>query len=94
MRGDTDAQVAERDRIASELAELDEKHLNLKRELAEIARKAEEAAGNAEGLSQLKIETEQLTEAKHMNDRMISETKKRFTVIEDIISMQEQSDIV
>jgi uncharacterized protein (DUF3084 family) len=93
MGGDIDALTAERDRIESELARLDERQATLEKERAEITRKTEAAAGDTETLAQLKIETEQMVEAKHTNDRLIAQTKKRLAEVEEIIGMQEQSDM-
>lgn len=87
------ALTGERDRIVSEYRKLEGRLETLDNELAEMARKTEAAAGDMETLAQLKIETEQLAEAKHMIDRQIVQTKKRLTVIEKVIAMQIQSDM-
>ena len=93
MRGDTDALSAERDRIESELAQLNERQVALDKERAETTRKTEAAAGDTEILAQLKIEAEQAAEAKRMNDRLIAQTAKRLVEVRKVIAMQEQSDI-
>ena len=94
MREDTDAYTAECNRIKSELVKLDEKQVNLEKERTEIAKKAEEVTGDTETLAQLKIETEQVAEAKRQNDRLIKQTEKRLMEVEKVISMQIDSDIV
>jgi hypothetical protein len=94
MRGDADAFIAERDRIESELVELDERQVSLEKERAEITRKAETTTGDTESLAQLKIETEQVAEAQRQNDRLIDQKTKRLTEVERTIAMLKQSDIV
>ena len=93
MSGDTDAFVAERDRIKSELAKLDKDNMSLENERAEIARKAKGATGDTETLSQLEIETEQMAEAKRKKDRLIKQATKRLMEVEGVIAMQIQSDM-
>jgi hypothetical protein len=93
MSGDTDAFVAERDRIKSELAKLDKNNMSLENERAEIAQKAKGATGDTETLSQLEIETEQMAEAKRKNDRLIKQATKRLMEVEGVIAMQIQSDM-
>jgi hypothetical protein len=92
--GDIDALTGERDRIVSEFHGLEGKLETLEKEQAEIVRKTEVAAGNTETLARLKIETDQMTEAKRMIDRQIVEKKKRLGELNKIISMQEQSDFI
>jgi hypothetical protein len=94
MRGDTDAFIAERDRIKSELVELNERQVSLEKERAEITQKAETTTGDTATLAQLKIETEQVAEAKRQNDWLINQTTKRLTEVERSITMLIQSDIV
>ena len=94
MRGDTKNLVADRDRIASELIELEKRLVSLENERAEITRKAETATGDTEALAQLKIESEQLAEAMRRNDRLIDQATKRLTDVEGAIAMLEQSDMV
>lgn len=91
--GDIDALTAERDRLEGELRELEGKQAVLENERAEIGRKTEAAAGDAETLAQIKIETEQMAEAQHTNDRIMALTKKRLAEIEETIGMQIQSDL-
>ncbi len=93
MSGDTAAFVAERERIKSELAKLDKNNMSLENERAEIARKAKEATGDTETLSQLEIETEQMAEAKRKNDRLIKQATKRLMEVKGVIAMQIQSDM-
>ena len=94
MRGDADAFIVERDRIERELAELKVKQASLEKERAQVARNAETAAGNTEALALLKIETEQMAEAKRQNDRLIDLTTKRLMDVEKNIAMLKQSDII
>jgi hypothetical protein len=94
MSGDTDAFVAERDRIKSELAKLEKDNTSLEKERAEIARKSEGATGDTGTLSQLEIETEQMAEAKRKNDRLIKQATKRLMEVEGVIAMQVQSDMI
>ncbi len=94
MRGDADTLIAERDRIESELTKLEKRQADLEKERAEITLKSETATGNTETLAQLKIETEQVAEAKRQNDRLIDQTTKRYKELESTILMLKQSDIV
>jgi len=91
--GDIDALTGERDRIVSEFRGLEGRLETLEKEQAEIVRKTEVAAGNTKTLDQLKIETEQMTEAKRMLDRQIVQKKKRLAEVSKVISMQVQSDM-
>ena len=61
------------------------------KERAEINRKTEAAASDTETQAQLKIEAEQMAEAKRTNDRPIAQTKKRLAEVEEpeIIGMLE-----
>ncbi len=93
MSGDTDAFVAERDRIKSELAKLEKDNTSLEKERAEIARKSEGATGDTGTLSQLEIETEQMAEAKRKNDRLIKQATKRLMEVVGVITMQVESDM-
>jgi hypothetical protein len=77
--GDIDALTAERDRLEGELRELEGKQAVLE--------------NDAETLAQIKIETEQMVEAQHTNDRIMARTKKRLAEIEETIGMQIQSDL-
>lgn len=91
--GDVDALNGERDRMASEFRKLEQKWESLENDRTELIQKTKAAAGNLEALAQLKIETEQVAEAKRMVDRQIAQTKKRLKEVEKIIAMQVQSDM-
>ena len=91
--GDVDALNGERDRMASEFRKLEQKWESLENDRTELNQKTKAAAGNLEALAQLKIETEQVAEAKRMVDRQIAQTKKRLKEVEKIIAMQVQSDM-
>ncbi len=90
---DVDALTGECDRIESELRRLEGRQETLEKEQAEIIQKTETAAGDIEILAQLKIETNQVVEAKRMNDRLLAQTKKKLVDLEKIIAMQRQSDM-
>ncbi len=85
------ALTGERNRIASEFHDLEFKQQALENDRAMIAQKIEAAAGDVKTLSQLKIKTEQMTEAKRMIDRQIVQTRKQLTEIDKVIAMQIQS---
>ena len=91
--GDVDALNGERDRMASEFRKLEQKWESLENDRTELIQKTKAAAGNLEALAKLKIETEQVAEAKRMVDRQIAQTKKRLKEVEKIIAMQVQSDM-
>jgi hypothetical protein len=91
--GDIDALTGERDRIVSEFRGLEGRLETLEKEQAEMVGKTDEAAGDTKTLARLKIEAEQLTEAKRMLDRQIGQKKKRLAEVNHIISMQVQSDM-
>ncbi len=91
--GDIDALMAERDRIGSEVRRLDGRQETLENERVKVARKTEAAEGDMETLAQLKIETDQLAEAKRMNDRLVAQATKRLVEVENMIEMQRQSDM-
>ncbi len=91
--GDIDALMAERDRIGSEVRRLDGRQETLENERAEMVRKTEAAEGDMETLAQLKIETDQLAEAKRMNDRLVAQATTRLVEVENMIEMQRQSDM-
>lgn len=91
--GDIDALVAERDHLESEFRRLEEKQEILEKEQTEINRQTEAAAGDTEALARIKIETEQMAEAKHANDRLMAQTKERLSELDEIIDMQRQSDM-
>jgi hypothetical protein len=80
-------------RAETELRRFEERGKTLERECDQIVRKTEAAAGDAETLAQLKIETEQVAEAKRENDRLIAEATKRIEEFEYTIEMQRQSDM-
>jgi len=90
---DIDALTAERDRIVSEFRALEGKLEILEKEQAEIVRKTEATAGDTETQAKLKIETEQITETKHLFDQQIVQKKKRLAEVNKIIAMQAQSDM-
>jgi len=90
---DVDALTGECDRIESELRRLEGRQETLEKEQAEMVGKTDEAAGDTKTLARLKIEAEQLTEAKRMLDRQIGQKKKRLGELNKIISMQVQSDM-
>jgi hypothetical protein len=94
MIGDSDGFVVERDRIKNELVELNKRRASLDEEQADIARKAETTTGDTATMAQLKIETEQVAEAKSQNDRLIDQATKRLKEVENTIFMQKQSDII
>jgi hypothetical protein len=85
--------MAERDRIESELRGFEDRQGALEKERAEISRRTEAAAGDSGTLAQLKIELDQLAEAKREIDHSVSVTTKRLEEIESVIAMQEQSDM-
>lgn len=85
--------TGERDRIQSEFRKLEVRQQALENDRTMIAQKIEAAAGDGKTLSQLKIKTEQMTEAKRMIDRQVVQTKRRLTEVEKIIAMQIQSDM-
>ncbi len=91
--GDVDALTGECDRIESEFRRLEGRQETLEKEQAEIIQKTEAAAGDIEILAQLKIETNQVAEAKRMNDRLLVQTKMKLVDLEKIIAMQRQSDM-
>jgi hypothetical protein len=90
---DTDTLTALVSSTESEFRRLEERGETLERERAEIVRKTEAAAGDAATLAQLKIETEQMAEAKRENDRLIAQATKRIEELEYTIAMQRQSDM-
>jgi hypothetical protein len=90
---DIDALTAERDRIESELRQFEERQETLEKEGAELLRQTKAAEDDEEALAKLKIELEQLAEAKRENDRSIEQSTKRLEEIESLIAMQEQSDM-
>jgi hypothetical protein len=94
MRGDTNTLIAERDRIKNEWTQLTERQAVLENERAEIAGKVNATAGDTQALARLKIENEQVDEAKRANDRLIAEKVKRLKEIEETIILVKQSDII
>jgi predicted nucleic acid-binding Zn-ribbon protein len=91
--GDIDVLTAERDRIEGELRGFEKQQDALEKNGAELRRKSEAAAGDSDALAKLKIELDQLAEAKRENDRLIAMATKRLEEIETLIGMQEQSDM-
>ena len=71
-----------------EFRRLEGRQETLEKERAEIIRKTEAAASDTETLAQLKIETEQVAEAKRKNDQMIAQTTKRLEELEQTIAMK------
>jgi hypothetical protein len=90
---DVEALMAVLSRTESEFHRLEGRREALDKERAEIIRKTEAAAGDTETLAQLKIETDQVAEAKRENDWLIARTKKQLDTLEETIAMQRQSDI-
>jgi hypothetical protein len=90
---DIDALTAERDRIESELRQFEERQETLEKEGAGLLGQTKAAEDDEEALAKLKIELEQLAEAKRENDRSIEQSTKRLEEIETLIAMQEQSDM-
>jgi predicted nucleic acid-binding Zn-ribbon protein len=90
---DIDALTAERDRIESELRQFEERQETLEKDGAGLLGQTKAAEDDEEALAKLKIELEQLAEAKRENDRSIEQSTKRLEEIETLIAMQEQSDM-
>ena len=91
--GDIDVLTAERDRIEGELRGFEKQQDALEKNGAELRRKSEAAAGDGNALAKLKIELDQLAEAKRENDRSIAQVTKRLDELDTLIAMQEQSDM-
>ncbi len=90
---DIDDLTAVLSRAENEFRRLEETQETLDKERAEIIRKTEAAAGDSDTLAQLKIETEQVAEAKRKNDHLMAEATKQLDQLEETIAMQRQSDM-